>query len=402
MSEAGSPALLRWLRRIEANHPTEIDLGLERVGTVARRAGLDAPGMPIVLVGGTNGKGTVVHRVGLAVAGGGRRVGTYFSPHLHHFAERVRIDGHPVDEARLVTAFESIEAVRGEVSLTYFEWATLAAMQVFLTADCDVIVLEVGLGGRLDATNLWDADVAVVTSIDLDHRDWLGDTREAIGLEKIAIGRPGRPLVLGDPDPPAAVVARAREIGVVLQPLGAIAGIDRRNAACVTAVISALQTRLPVDATALQAALAAPGLAGRYERIELPPHHVVLDVAHNPAAAAALAERLSADRFDGPSVGILAMLADKDVEGVIRALDASMQSWHVAGLDVARGLDATALAGRIATEIDVCRLTRHDTLEAAWQAVRATAPAGARLVVTGSFHTVATVRGLLADALTVA
>jgi dihydrofolate synthase / folylpolyglutamate synthase len=405
-------AWLDWQTRL---HPRSIELGLSRVGAVADRLGLRPARMPTLTIGGTNGKGAATTLAALALREAGYRVGAYTSPHLQHYRERVAINGTPVEDAQLVAAFEAIEAVRGDTPLTYFEFGTLAALWCFAAARCEVQVLEVGLGGRLDAVNLLDADGALITSIGLDHRDWLGDTRESVAREKGGIFRPGRPAVCTDTDPPAAWPAALAAAGI--HPLWLGDGIDlapgeggwtlrnrpqpqarhypdapalpgehqRRNAAGVFTLLDALAPRLAVPEAARQRALAAWRLPGRCERWG----EVLLDVAHNTEAVEALVPVLA--RLPRPRHLLLGMLDDKPVETVTARMAPLIDAAELLSLSPPRGLSAAALAALCAPELRI--RGQHETAAAALAAARRGA---ASVVVCGSFLTVAAVREVLA------
>ncbi|MFN7184265.1 MAG: bifunctional folylpolyglutamate synthase/dihydrofolate synthase, partial [Thermomonas haemolytica] len=314
--------LADWLAFIERQHPKSIAMGLKRVRAVAARMGLQRPAARVVTVGGTNGKGSTVAFLEAIARAQGLRVAAYISPHLLRFNERIRIDGHEVEDAALVAGFGAVEAARGDVPLTYFEYATLCALWLFQRAGLDLAVLEVGLGGRLDAVNLVDADAAVITTVDLDHQDWLGHDTEAIGFEKAGIARPFKPLVLGDDDPPSSVLRHAYAIGApawriandfFAEPVDAAhwrwrevgyeivlplpmqaqgAPVQLRNAACAIAALRALD--LPLDDAAIARGVATAAVAGRLQRFERDGVEVVVDVGHNPQAARALAGWLRA------------------------------------------------------------------------------------------------------------
>jgi len=332
----GGPALAAWLERLERMHPSAIELGLDRVGEVASRMGLRFD-CKVFVVAGTNGKGSTCAMLEAILLAAGFRVGLYTSPHLVQFYDRVRIDGVAVEDGPILAAFEEVEAARGEVSLTYFEFTTLALCRILSRARLDAVVLEVGLGGRLDAVNLFDADCAIVTSIDVDHAQWLGDSREAIGLEKAHVFRAGRPAICSDPQPPASLVAHAQAIGADLWLFGrdynyagdrqqwSWAGRNRRrnslaypglrganqllNASGALAARDAMRDVLPVPQQAVRQGLAQAQLAGRFQVMPGRPV-VVLDVAHNPHAAAHLANNL--DGMGPPRVtwGVFGAMAD--------------------------------------------------------------------------------------------
>ncbi|PJK00719.1 bifunctional tetrahydrofolate synthase/dihydrofolate synthase [Lysobacteraceae bacterium NML91-0213] len=407
--------LPEWLEYIERQHPRSIELGLDRVRAVAARMGLVAPARQVITVGGTNGKGSTVAFIEAMARAAGWRVGAYTSPHLLRYNERVRIDGDEVDDAALVSAFAAVEAARGDVALTYFEFGTLAALQLFAAAGLDLAVLEVGLGGRLDAVNLVDADVAVITTVDLDHQDWLGNDREAIGAEKAGIARAWKPLVLGETRPPSSVIGHAyrvgasaivhgsdffvdpvdaghwrwRELNFALElPRPRLAGdVQLRNAAVAIAALRALPDGLPE--AAFGEGVAAARIDGRLQRFE--PRsgiEVLVDVAHNPQAARTLAAELAARPVAGRTRAVYAALADKDSAGVVAALAHVIDEWRVAGLTGPRALDADAFARRLhgtAAEHALRSVTVGDALGAALAA----AGPGDRIVVFGSFHTAA-------------
>lgn len=431
-------SLADWLAFIEAQHPRAIDMGLERVREVAARMGLGRPARHVISVAGTNGKGsTVAFLEGIARAGGWR-VGAYTSPHLLRYNERVRIDGAEAGDAALVEAFEAVEAARGHTLLTYFEFGTLAALWLFQRSELDLAILEVGLGGRLDATNLVDPDVAVITTVDLDHQDWLGGDREVIGAEKAGIARAWKPLVLGEDDPPASVLRHAyaigasavrigcdfffeapsrrselartqgssaadgvrassdlrkedtwrwREIGFEAElPLPALAApVQLRNAAVAIAALRALDA--PFDAEVLAAGVAAARIAARLQAFEIDGVAFLVDVGHNPQAARTLAEALAAKPAAGRTFAVYAALSDKEPAGVVEALAPQVDAWLLAGSEAAgpRGQSADALAARL-TGTAAALASRHADVAAALAAVRGQAQAGDRVLVFGSFH----------------
>ncbi|MDO9227109.1 MAG: bifunctional tetrahydrofolate synthase/dihydrofolate synthase [Pseudomonadota bacterium] len=406
-------SLAGWLAHLEARNVNAIVLGLDRVRAVADRLAL-APGFPLITVGGTNGKGSVCAYLEAMLAMAGYRVGCYTSPHLLRYNERVRVAGNEAGDADLCRAFAAVESARGSTPLTYFEQGTLAALWLFQEAGVDVAVLEVGLGGRLDAVNLWDADCAVVSSVDLDHQAFLGDTRELIGFEKAGIYRGGRPAICGDPNPPASLLAHAADIGAEMLRLGpdlrveltedgwncrvrevAFAALPRPampgahqygNAACAIAALHALRVRLPVPMAAIRAGIAAARQPGRFQVIGQAPLRL-LDVAHNPHAARALAANLANLPPTGKIHAVFAMLADKDVDGVIGPLVPHVDFWHVAGLSGPRGLAGATLAEHLAARSLEHRL--YDDVAAAWQAACRLAVPADTIAAFGSFHTVA-------------
>jgi dihydrofolate synthase/folylpolyglutamate synthase len=406
-------SLEAWLSWQESLHPSAIDLGLERPGRVLQTLGLDSPSHTVITVAGTNGKGSSVAMLESILLAAGYRVGCYTSPHLLRYNERVRIDGKPVDDMRLCAAFERIDHARGEISLTYFEFGTLAAFEIFDSAGLDVVVLEVGMGGRLDAVNLLDADVALVTAIDIDHAAWLGDDREAIGYEKAGIFRQGKAAVCSDPQPPHSLLRHAEEVGAPLHqlereyryvqegeswrwqgqsmsrealPLPALRGrFQLQNAAGVLMVLELLAERLPVAVQHLRQGLHALTLPGRFQVI---PGEVttILDVAHNPQSAAALAQNLAAMPVTGTTHAVVAMLADKAMEEVVQLLRDVVEHWYAAGLDVYRGADSATMAAAVDASGSV---QGYPDVGAALTAAKAAAHLGDRIVIFGSFHTVA-------------
>lgn len=419
-----------WLALLEARHPVAIELGLERVAAVAARLGLTRPAPRVVTVAGTNGKGSCIAFLESLLAAAGLRTGSYTSPHLLAYNERVRIDGTPVTNAALCAAFARIEAARGEIRLTYFETGTLAALMILAEARVDVALLEVGMGGRLDAVNIVVPDVAVITSIALDHQEWLGADRDAIGVEKAGIARAGVPLVCGDPEPPAAMLGRLAQIGAPVIALGSPgfcatrcdAGLDLTctypsgktlhygglplprlplaSAACaVQALICLGMTPQP----AAVRALADTRLAGRFQEFARDGRRVVLDVAHNPAAAALLAARLRDAQSPGHEVhAVVGVLADKDIAGIFAPLLPAIAHWYCCALPgVARGTEVSRLAGLLYNAAADQGLnpecTSHSRPETAFTAALAASRPGDLILVFGSFHTVAPVLAMLGD-----
>lgn len=377
-----------------------------------------APAFPLIVVGGTNGKGSTCAYLEAILGAAGYRTGVYTSPHLLRYNERVRIAGVEASDADLVRAFERVDAARGETSLTYFEFGTLGAMLQFVDAGVDVAVLEVGLGGRLDAVNVFDADAAIVTSVDLDHMDYLGETREKIGFEKAGIYRAGRPAICADPAPPATLVEHARRIGADLRcvghafaaarengqwtyhgadldwrdlPLPAMAGdFQLRNAAGALAALAALRTRLQVDVAAIRRGLASARLPGRFQRISAAPE-VIVDVAHNAEAARALAASLRAQPAAGRTFAVVGMLADKDAAAVFAALAGEIDAWWTCAPDSPRARDAAALAAILREHAGGAPIRVQPDVNAALAEARGTARENDRILVFGSFYTVAAV-----------
>ena len=414
MSSARPATLELWLAHIEQQHPQSIAMGLERVREVATRMQLGQPAARSIVVGGTNGKGSTVAFIESIARAAGWKVGAYTSPHLLAYNERVRIDGKDVDDASLVAGFNAVEDARGDTPLTYFEYGTLCALWLFQQAGLDLAVLEVGLGGRLDAVNLVDADVSVITTVDIDHADWLGNDRETIGEEKAGIIRGWKPAILGEIDPPSSVLRRAYVLGAnairfgsdfFAEPIDAErwrwrdvsfrielpqpalwAPIQRNNAATAIAALRALDKPVPRAAWAQGVADAA--IAGRLQRFERDGIEVLVDVGHNPQAAAALAAALKARPAEGRTLAVYAALADKDAASVVQALQAQVDGWFLAGLEGARGQSAAQLRERLPAEVGSGAILFAQVLDAL-QAALAQAAAGDRVLLFGSFHTVA-------------
>ena len=415
------PATLeQWLAHIEQQHPQPIAMGLERVREVAARMRLARPGKHCIVVGGTNGKGSTVAFIEAIARAAGWKVGAYTSPHLLAYNERVRIDGADIDDATLVAGFNAVEDARGDTALTYFEYGTLCALWVFQQAGLDLAVLEVGLGGRLDAVNIVDADVSVITTVDIDHADWLGGDRETIGMEKAGIIRGWKPVILGEIDPPSSVLRRAYVLGAnairfgsdfFAEPIDAgrwrwrdvslrlelpqpalWAPVQRDNAATAIAALRALDRAVPRAAWAR--GIAEARVAGRLQRFERDGVEVLVDVGHNPQAAAVLAAALQARPAAGRTLAVYAALADKDAPGVVAALQGRIDRWHLAGLEGARGQSAERLRERLAgTAAAGAALSAN--VELALASALEQARRGDRVLVFGSFHTVAEALPLL-------
>lgn len=416
--------LQQWLEHIDRLHPQAIALGLDRVHSVRRALRLD-PQFPLVIVGGTNGKGSVCAMLESVLHCAGYRVGCYTSPHLLRYNERVRIAGAEATDAALTEALERIEATRGDISLTYFEFGTLAAALLFRDAGLDAAVLEVGLGGRLDAVNVFDGDCAIITSVGLDHMDYLGPTREHIGREKAGILRGGRPAVVADPDPPRSLLDHAAAIGapvyLVERDFGASAGahqwtywswLGRRsglpwpalrgacqlgNAAAALAALDCLRERLPVDMGAVRRGLVEVELPGRFQVLPGRPA-VILDVAHNPQAAQRLAENMAGLRRGaggrGRTLAVFAMLKDKDIAGVAKALEAQVDHWLVAGLPGERGAGAQQVRGALAAAGLPGPAESFPDVVAAFRRAQEIAQPDDRILIFGSFLTVGAVLAL--------
>ncbi|MEO8717799.1 MAG: bifunctional tetrahydrofolate synthase/dihydrofolate synthase [Burkholderiales bacterium] len=414
--------LAQWLEFIGRQHPDAIALGLDRVREVLARMDL-AIACPVVTVAGTNGKGSVCALLERILLASGRRVGQYTSPHLLRYNERVRIAGEEVPDAPLEQAFAAVEQARGTVPLTYFEYGTLAAFWLFARAELDALVLEVGLGGRLDAVNVLDADCAVITGVGLDHMEYLGDSREAIGREKAGIFRRGRTAVVADPDPPASVLDAAASLGARLLLFGRDFGYrahpgqwdywgpagrrsalghpalrgkrQLRNAAAALAALDALRERLPVSMQDVRRGLAEVELPGRFQVLPGRPQ-IVLDVAHNPQAAETLAQNLGDAGFAAETIAVFGMLRDKDIAGVALKLAARVTRWHLCSLAGPRGTDAEELARILSGAGIRGPLHTHPSVAAALAAAREEAKENDKIVAFGSFLTVAEVMQSLA------
>ncbi len=428
--------LAEWLAHCERLHPqgiSGIELGLDRVETVARRMGLVMP-CPVITVAGTNGKGSTCVMLEAVYGEAGFRTGVYTSPHLVHFEERCRIGGEAVAADELLPAFAEVEVARlggeGEsaVSLTYFEFTTLAILRTLSRSGIDVAILEVGLGGRLDAVNIVDADCAVITSIALDHVALLGNDREAIGYEKAGIMRTGRPVVVSDPTPPQSVLDRALEVGARLWRVGhdfhfagdqqqwgwamhpshggrrysglaypALRGANQLlNASGVLAALEALRPRLPVTAQAVRNGLALVELPGRFQIVPGSPA-LVLDVAHNPHSVAALTENLDAMGFYPTTHAVFGAMADKDLSAMLARISPLIDRWHVCDLPSPRAATAAELGQRLAAlpgpvGTGAARVAGcHASPQLALQAAVSAADPADRIVVFGSFLTVGAV-----------
>jgi len=407
-------ALNDWLTLLERRHPRQIELGLGRVARVRDSAEL-APSFPLIVVGGTNGKGSACAMLEAMLANAGFRVGLYTSPHLLRYNERVRIDMREAEDAALVEAFERIESARREVPLTYFEFGTLAAMDLFQRGAVDVAVLEVGLGGRLDAVNVFDGDCSVVTTVDLDHMDYLGPTRESIGFEKAGIFRPGQPAVCADEDPPRSLLEHAAATGARLQLIGRDFGYTvgphdwhywsargRRsglphpalrgayqiaNASAAIAALEALRDRVAVDMGAVRRALVEVTLAARFQVLPGRPQ-VILDVGHNPQAARALAASLREMPRAGRTFAVFGMLVDKDLESVCSAVMGAMDRWFVCSLPGPRGAGAERLRAAIRSVRADADVESLPDPASAFARAREVARDDDRIVVFGSFYTV--------------
>lgn len=424
-----------WLHHLETAHPVGIDMGLARIGQVKDALGLKFE-CPVITVGGTNGKGSTCAIMETILLRGGYRVGCHTSPHLLSFNERARINGENATDAQLLTHFEAVEAARCSfatpVSLTYFEFTTLAIMHLFAAQRLDAVILEVGLGGRLDAVNVLDADCAVITSVDIDHVEYLGDNREAIGFEKAGIFRSGKPAIVGDPLPPESVIRHAQSIGADLWLVGrdfkyeaqkgnerqqwSYAGREMRrsalaypalrganqllNTSAALAALESLRERLPVSAQDIRLGLANVELAGRFQVLPGKPA-VVLDVGHNPHAAAVLEQNLGNMGYFPYTYAVFGSMQDKDIAGVVARLKGQIDHWYLAALPTPRAAATETLAAALqaagvelhadgGAAADGSGTVRHfENPEAAYAEALKQASENDRIVVFGSFYTVA-------------
>ncbi|MCQ4264395.1 bifunctional tetrahydrofolate synthase/dihydrofolate synthase [Stutzerimonas stutzeri] len=411
-------SLADWLAYLEQLHPTAIDMGLERVQAVAARLGLTRPAPLVVTVTGTNGKGSTCAFIAALLVSQGFKVGSYSSPHLQRYNERVQLDGRQASDVELCEAFTAVETARGEVSLTYFEMGTLAAFWLFERSGLDAVVLEVGLGGRLDAVNIVDADLAVITNIGLDHADWLGDTRESVAYEKAGILRDGKPALCGDLDIPAPLLARAdtlkaplylrgRDFDLALDPESwhwrgvgpageqlelhglPLLSLPIENAALALQAYALLG--LPWDALRLAAALLQTRVVGRLDtrKILWRGHEIslLLDVGHNPHAASYLAQRLAQQSITGRRLAVFGLLGDKDLGGVLDALRSCVADWAVAPLPTPRTQSAAQLASALLER--GASVSQYASIEQALDAQCAKAESTDQVLVVGSFYCVA-------------
>lgn len=399
-------SLQEWLAFIERQHPASIALGLERVAEVY--SSLDcAMAVPVITVGGTNGKGSTCAMLEAMLRAAGYRTALYTSPHLVRYNERVRIAGVEAGDAELAEAFAAVEASRKGTPLTYFEFGTLAALWLFSRAKIDAAILEVGLGGRLDAVNVVDPDCAVLTSVAIDHVDYLGADREAIGREKAGIFRRGRPAVVADPDPPQSVLQAPGQLLLINRDFGyaeqerqwsywgpggrrggleypALRGrVQLRNAAAALCALETLRDRLPLAMQEARRGLAEVSLPGRFQVLPGRPQ-IILDVAHNVEAARTLADNLAASAFAPETIAVCGMLRDKDIAGVLREVAPRITRWHLASLPGPRGAQASLLSTHLPDAVK----TEHDSAANAFAAAIGNAGENDKIVVFGSFLTV--------------
>ncbi len=409
-------SLAQWVERINAMHPQNIALGLDRISKVKERLAVSF-NCPVVVVGGTNGKGSTCMMLETLWRAAGYRVGQYTSPHIHRFNERIRIDGQMVDDGALVVAFEAVETVRDNVPLTFFEFTTLVAMKLFADAGLDVVVFEVGLGGRFDAVNLLDADVAIVTNVAIDHVAFLGDTCEKIGFEKAGIYRKDKVALYGEKNPPQSLLDYATAIGADLKlygrdyigmrdgkvwhyygPDGTVlwelphpslyGNCQVTNAATALTTIYVLRRQLPVVIETLFEALQQIRLPGRFDIIQQDPL-VIVDVAHNPHAAKMLADNLQTLPCQGRTLAVYGAMADKDIDGIIHVLKDKIDAWYVTNLPLTRAAKAGILLEKLlAAGVPKERVTTYDEAEKALDNARKNASNNDRIIAFGSFWVV--------------
>lgn len=414
MNDLIPQSLPQWLTYIEALHPKSIAMGLERLSEVATRMDL-SPSFPIISVAGTNGKGSTCAMLDRIYLAAGYRVGTYTSPHLKRYNERVRVNHQMVSDEDLCTAFSAVEQARGDIVLTYFEMGTLAAMWHFMQFDLDIAILEVGMGGRLDAVNVFEPSCSIITCVDLDHLEYLGDTREKIGTEKAGIYRPHKIAICGDANPPATVIDHAHAIGadlrlinrdfsvsqllngwqyetnqhtLLMPPLMLQGDFQLNNAACAICAVESLNNQLPVDIDRIGETLKTVTLQGRFYQVSQKPD-IILDVAHNPQAAVSLAQNLKNNPCNGRTLGVFAMLADKDIEQVIRALLPHISLWYLADIHHIRGATAQDLAIYLQLQTENGLTKQFDCVADALRSACIEADKNDRIIVFGSFYTVA-------------
>ncbi|MFW2439150.1 MAG: bifunctional tetrahydrofolate synthase/dihydrofolate synthase [Arenicellales bacterium] len=414
--------LAGWLDFISVQHSSEIELGLDRLRRVANQLAIRSFNCPLITVAGTNGKGSSTTALESFYTSAGYRTGCYTSPHLSVFNERVRIDGIFAADDKLCAAFAEINSARGTIPLTYFEFSTLAAFVIFQQHELDIILLEVGLGGRLDATNLFPADVALITSISIDHTDWLGKDRETIGAEKAGIIHPGNIAVISDPAPPQNVVSiargRAERVYLLNQdfsysikrkdwcwqsnrrslvglPFSRLQGLPQfNNLAGVLMCLEVLHDSLPVTVERIRYVLPSIKLPGRFQIIAGAPQ-IILDVSHNPDSVALLADNLNKLPISGRTHAVVAMLKDKDIRESLSRINSSIDCWYVGGLSVPRAEGVDGLKA-VLNELEPAGCVKSsNTVAEAWEEAYSEARADDRIVVFGSFHTVGVIIDIL-------
>jgi len=419
-------SLSEWLRYIQSVHHRSIDMTLERPRTVLAKMGLSTSQFVVISVSGTNGKGSSVAMLEEIYIGARYKVGAYTSPHLVLYNERVSINGEPVSDAELCDAFELVEGLRGEVPLTYFEFGTLAAVEIFCNRKVDVALLEVGMGGRLDAVNLFDANVALITAIGIDHVAWLGKDRESIGYEKAGLFRAAAPGICADPDPPQSVRRAAAKVGAKFYqaqidfhcqmashnwswrgpngplenlPLPLDGGASQvQNASGALMVLECLSSDLPLSPWHIRQGLTHAKCPGRLQVISGEPLHI-LDVAHNVEAVHLLCEFMKRHVVPGLTFAVVGMLQDKPIESMVAMLVTTVDAWHVGSLNVPRGAQSSVIARAIRGASPAAHIAEHLSVQCAYRAACAAATSGDRIVVFGSFYTVGAIMPCLQQTL---
>ena len=414
--------LAQWLSWQETLHLSEIDLGLERIRAVAKKLDVLSPAFPIITVAGTNGKGSTVALFESILSAQGYKTGSYTSPHLIDYNERIKLNTINAKDDLIVEAFEEIGRARANISLTYFEFGTLAAMLIFIKQKVDVVILEVGLGGRLDASNLWDTSLAIITNIGIDHVDWLGDNREVIAVEKLGIMRSGTPAICGDLDPPKNIAKEAHRMGAKLYqinhdfsyqknaddtwtwkgfsknntlPLPILAGaFQLNNAATVIAGLEAVNDILPTTKACIKQGLKEVSLAGRLQTIQLHPEWLV-DVAHNPHAAKQLAKHLQAQPIKGKNIALFSMLKDKDIQQVVAIMDQYIDVWHIVALDGSRSTPLNTLKKIIHKQSPNNSVVEQQIFSDAIKSIKSGSNLQDRVVAFGSFLVVSELINLM-------
>ena len=409
-----SRTLSEWLDWQEKLHLSSIDLGLDRVSKVAEHLSLTTLQMPVITVAGTNGKGSSVAMLDSIYRQANYKTGCYTSPHLMHYNERIAIAGKPASDADICEAFEAIDSARGEISLTYFEFGTLAAAYLFHKHKVDLAIFEVGLGGRLDAVNLWDADLALISNIDIDHIDWLGDDREQIGVEKAGIMRQGKTIVSGDPNPTLSIQSEAKRIGAPLLqqgkdfnwkhnegdlfwhlntpgtdnlklPMPSLKGrFQLNNASMVVTAVQSFQHTLPVNIKSIEQGLSNASVIGRLQKLGECPE-LLVDVAHNPQSAGALAEFLNDNPAPGKTVALFSALADKDLNGILKPLVGAFDAWHIVPLEGPRAQDTHVLREKLQDYGVNGAIETHNEFNTAIKMLQNTLNCEDRVVAFGSF-----------------
>jgi len=413
-------SLKDWLGYIESIHPSTIDLTLERIKVVVERLNLDIS-FSIITVGGTNGKGSTCAILESIYKEAGYKVGCYTSPHFLHFNERIKIQANPVSDDLICEAFTKIESIRKEISLTYFEYGTIAAMIIFADADLDIAILEVGLGGRLDAVNVFDSDCAIVTSIDLDHMDYLGHTREAIGFEKAGIYRANKIAICGDFDPPQSLIKYCESIHAELKMIGKDFAYEAHhdsfdfsiessfvmniilpklqgdfqlaNASSALMAVKIMEDQLPLTETSIQQGIASALLPGRFQEVKINPS-LILDVAHNPHAAKSLRDNLRAHSVSGKTIAVFSILRDKDILGVVAAVSLDIDAWYIAEIENERAANIDIICKAIQKVNPSAHIVTFKNIQEAYQFASNEVERNDRIIAFGSFYTVADIMKL--------